>query len=611
MAKSSHAYYSAVTHVKLNTAMIIHSFIIFLLVYSFLMVGFIYFFYPIDAKMISLYFISAYHELDINFNNAMVNCENGVRYFGKIYLKVFLINSYLWIFYPVILYSIKRLKDTSNFIRGIELEDVNTIVKKIGEDPTRIPIGKTLKMPIANEVRGTFVGGRPGVGKTNFFNQAISAVREEKALIYDTKMDYIAKFFDEDRDLIANPFDQRCIRWTVLNEAKSIMDLMALAKSIIPEAPPKSQAIWYDAPRDILYGIFLYCYVNNKKSNANVWQVLNYEHKKLLNTLKFIPGAEAAVAALQTPKETLGGILLQLMTFAKIFEYLQFIDGEFSIRVWVESDEKNFLFLPNYADAKVALAPFFSLVVQTVGRAILSLHDDINRRIYIWLDEFGTIQKMDMLIDLLTQSRSKGGAIFLGTQEIVRLDNIYGKELREAMLNACGNSLTFAMEDKTDTDLFSQKLGQVEVWEQQENISLGESNDRVNVNQQRKIHQVVLPTEIMQLKDLTGYLKLSNYGLTFVEFNYLKLPDIAKTMIMNDYYLLESRRKKTLQELKADNLNTDDDSNFSAHEGENAYNEDHGEVEESEADNDCSDGIDEVSYRTIPEKSKKSIIGDV
>jgi len=277
----------------------------------------------------------------------------------------------------------------------------------------------------------------------------------------------------------------------------------------------------------------------------------------------------------------------------------------------LESDEKNFLFLPNYADAKVALAPFFSLVVQTVGRAILSLHDDINRRIYIWLDEFGTIQKMDMLIDLLTQSRSKGGAIFLGTQEIVRLDNIYGKELREAMLNACGNSLTFAMEDKTDTDLFSQKLGQVEVWEQQENISLGESNDRVNVNQQRKIHQVVLPTEIMQLKDLTGYLKLSNYGLTFVEFNYLKLPDIAKTMIMNDYYLLESRRKKTLQELKADNLNTDDDSNFSAHEGENAYNEDHGEVEESEADNDCSDGIDEVSYRTIPEKSKKSIIGDV
>lgn len=590
MAKSSHAYYSALNNVKLNAAMIFHSFIIYFLLYSLAMVGFIYLFYPADGHYINLYFISAYHELELNFNNAIANGQNGLRYFWKIYHRVYLINCWLWIFYPAILFFIKKSKDKSNFIRGIELEPVENIIKRIGNERTRIPIGK-LKLPVALENRGFFVGGRPGVGKTNFFNQAILATREEKALLYDTKMDYIAKFFDEDRDLIANPFDKRCIRWTVLNDANSLMDLMAIAKSIIPEAPPKTQAIWYDAPRDILYGIFLYCYINNKKTNADVWRVLNFEHKKLLKTLKFVQGAEAAIAALQTPKETLGGILLQLMSFAKIFEYLQFVDGTFSIRAWVRSDEKNFLFLPNYADAKVALAPFFSLVVQTVGRAVLSLPDDINRRIFFWLDEFGTIQKMDMLIDLLTQSRSKGGAIILGTQEISRLDSIYGKELREAILNACGNSLTFAMEDKTDTDLFSQKLGQIEVWEQQENISLGKSNDRVNVNQQRKIHQVVLPTEIMQLKDLTGYLKLSNYGLTFIEFEYLKIPDKAETMIMSDYYSLDYRRKK---------LGVVDHSTYNPYDVQNDGDEEIAEEYSFTDEENLADGM--TFARTIPSK---------
>lgn len=558
MAKTSHSYYSAVNHVKLTFGVFIHSFIIFFLVYSLAVVGLIYLFYPTDAHRLNLYFIYAYNDFWTDqYGSMMTNLENGIFWFWKVYRRVFLINLYLWLLLPAIIYSLKYFKGKSNFIRGTELQDINTIKSKIGSEPTRLPIGK-LKLPIANETRHFFVGGRPGVGKTNLFNSWISEIAKDKqkAIIYDSKMDYIVKFYDSETDLIANPFDKRCIRWTVLNDATTIMDLLAIAQSIIPSAPEGSEPVWYDAPRDILFGIFLYCYINNKKTNKDIWETINFDTTKLLNIMKFTPGAEVAVKALDSHKETLGSIMLMLMKYAKIFDFLQHLDGDFSIRDWVRSDQKNFIFLPNYADSKIAIQPFFSLFVETVGRAILALEEDKDRRIYLFLDEFGTIQKMEMIVDLLTQSRSKGGAIFLGTQEVVRIDSIYGEKLREAILNACNNSIVFAMGDTTDANIFSEKLGKVEFWEQQENLSLGQSTDRVNVSQQKRLEIVVLPSEIMKLEDLTAYVSLANYGLTFVEFEYKSLPDNAEGFIMHDYYSLDNRQVKPLHEAPAAEDNT-------------------------------------------------------
>ncbi len=68
-----------------------------------------------------------------------------------------------------------------------------------------------------------------------------------------------------------------------------------------------------------------------------------------------------------------------------------------------------------------------SLFIDFMGRKLLSLDDDENRSIYFILDEFGTLQKMPTIVDILTQARSKGGRVFLGTQDFSKIDEIYGK----------------------------------------------------------------------------------------------------------------------------------------------------------------------------------------
>lgn len=113
---------------------------------------------------------------------------------------------------------------------------------------------------------------------------------------------------------------------------------------------------------------------------------------------------------------------------------------------------------------------------------------------------------MDIIIDLLTQSRSKGCSISFGIQDIGQIDKKYTPKGRESIVNACGNTLTFAVEDETTSKFLSEKLGSVEYWENQESTSIGD-NDRVNVSRVKRKEHIVLPSEIQALKDLTAYLK--------------------------------------------------------------------------------------------------------
>lgn len=546
MDRNAHTYYNIMANVKLSFSMVIHSLLLFTFIYTLIVVALIFGVYTQQRHELLLYYSYALQSYEANnYNLLLQNINNGMYYFWSVFKKVFIINLYLWIFYPLILIFMKKRKENSNYIRGAILEDAEEINKKIGNEETNLPIG-SINLPIKEEVKHFFIGGRPGTGKTNMFNQWLAKIKanKKKAIIYDNKGDFIPKFYDPTTDHILNPLDTRCVRWTIFNDVTSTMDLVAVANSIIPSAPKGTAPIWYDAPRDILYGILLYCYVNNKRTNKDVWELLKTEPSKLYKMFKFCEGAERAAKVFESAEETLASILMMLMQYAKIFELLQHIDGDFSVREWIKSDETNFFFISNYADIKDTMKPIISLFVETAGRAILSLPDDITRRIYIFLDEFGTIQRMDTIVDLLTLSRSKGGAIFIGIQDIGRIDSIYGKELRESIINACGNNLIFAVEDTSTAEFFSKKLGAVEYWEDQQNLSMGDANNRVSVSKVKRKEDIVLPSEIQALKDLTAYLKLANYGITYTEFQYKSIPSNEEAFKLNEIFLLDKKSIK-------------------------------------------------------------------
>jgi type IV secretory pathway TraG/TraD family ATPase VirD4 len=429
----------------------------------------------------------------------------------------------------------------NSYIRGAKLLEAGEFRRCIKETVS-LPLGREIKMPYSAEIKHTFILGRPGTGKTNAINQMLSVVkkRNNKAIIYDYKGDFLPKFYDENTDLIYNVLDKRGLGWNIFNDIESMMDLEAIANSIIPSAPKNTDPTWYNVPRDILRGILLYCHVNNRRTNRDVWEILKLGAGEIGRLLRNTPGAERAGIQLgeDSTNETTNSLMMMLMQYAKIFDFLQYTDGDFSVKKWVQSENNNFIFITNYANVKDALKPAISLFIETVGRSLLSEPDDIDRRLFMFIDEFGTLQKLDTIVDLLTASRSKGGAIFLGIQDIGRIDSIYGKEARESIINACGNNLIFAVEDFSTAEFASKKLGHTEYYEHQQSQSYGDNSERINVNQHKRHEFLVLASEIQALKDLTAYLKVANVGITFTEYNYKNFENLNEAFIMREQFKL-------------------------------------------------------------------------
>ena len=127
--------------------------------------------------------------------------------------------------------------------------------------------------------------------------------------------------------------------------------------------------------------------------------------------------------------KTANNILAVLSNYTKPIKYLIGTEGKFSIKEWVndtESDRK-VIFLSNYAMIQETIRPFLTLFADFSIKSLLSLDDDLNRRLFFILDEFGELGKIGTIVPLLTGSRSKGGASFILIQDTARINSIYGK----------------------------------------------------------------------------------------------------------------------------------------------------------------------------------------
>lgn len=224
------------------------------------------------------------------------------------------------------------------------------------------------------------------------------------------------------------------------------------------------------------------------------------------------------------------------------FEFMASADGDFSVKKWLENERPGFIFVTNYSDIKDTLKPILSLFIDLLGRKLLSLRDDYKRRIFFMLDEFGTLQRLSTIVELLTLSRSKGGSCWIGIQDIGQLDKIYTEKLRQAIVNACSGNLIFAVSDPVTARFLADKIGEIEYAETEEtHHSMGTENKRdgISLMRRKRTEKLVLPSDIENLKDLECFLKLPNYDLTKIKLEYKRFEDIHEPFIIRQDLKLE------------------------------------------------------------------------
>ncbi len=336
-------------------------------------------------------------------------------------------------------------------------------------------------------------------------------IREEKALIHDFKGDFVDKFYNPLEDLIFNPLEGD-IKWSIFNDVKNEFDINFIAASIIPDPTTREDPFWKNAARDVLIAILKYCYTNNLTKNKNIFEILNKNNEEIAELLEkngfgyvvdYIKGKDSKQAQ---------SVMATLKQHTKFLEILE--DGDFSIKYYIKKG-KGFIFLQNTAAVKDAISPALTLFLDIFAKNVLSLKDNLNRRIFFILDEFGMLNRLNSIVDLLTNGRTKGASVWLAVQDVGQINNLYGDNLRQTIMNACNNYFCFRVNDYKTAELLSKKFGEAKIKNIDETVNhntfdnLNVQNAGINRRISEKIEKLILPSEIQNLNEREFFVNLA------------------------------------------------------------------------------------------------------
>lgn len=499
---------------------------------------------PVDDHFIS------YRAFDIYENPIVQDVARAeLSRLGWNFLQVFIA---IFLLYPFI---IKKFKNKSieqsnkQYIRGARLDSKAEFFKqaKENEDKLDLPLG-SVNQPRNAEPKHLIAIGSPGSGKTVAFSGILERLieRKEKGIIYDNKGDYLSKFYDPNRgDMIFNPLDPRSLNWNIFDEIQYSTDAQTIAQSLIPPPITQSEPFWQNGARSVFTGILHTLYTKGKRSNADIWDMVIADGKKICKDIAETEEGKAGRKFIENPESNQAlGILAVLMEHTQCFQYMSKMGEGFSIRNWLNNDnQKGFIFITNYSDIQDTLRPILSLFIDLLARRLTSLKDDYYRRIFFKLDEFPTLQRMMAVVDLITLARSKGGCCYIGAQDYGQLDRLYTPNTRQTIMSGCGSHLYFNVSDQA-AKIASDNIGQTEYIEFLKSSTIGNKYNPENLTPNKKKEPLFLPSDISNLKDLNGILKIRNYNFVKTKFTYKKFPEKHDPFRLRNDLLMENILKE-------------------------------------------------------------------
>jgi len=458
-----------------------------------------------------------------------------------ILLKAFSIKSLLVYagYIPIKIFFRRKAREHTkdDYKRGAKILRPAELNKQTKNERRYFEFGEA-KMPVSTEIKHTFVIGRTGAGKTLLTNNVVEKIRQRgnKAIIYDYKGDYVSRFYNPETDLLFNPLDSRSVNWNIFSDMHTPMDISSMVASLIPDMQRSSQPFFNLAARDVLSGVISHLFQTNQKNYSALWATLTKSPEELSVLLKTTKGGTAGAVHISDPsnKQT-GSVLSTMHLYTKIFEYFKDSDALFSIEEWVRNGS-GILFISNYDKLKETLKPVLTMFIDTLATNLLSLPDDEQRRMFFVLDEFGTLQKMQRIVELLALSHSKGGSVYLGIQDVGQLDSIYGRELRNSIVNACGTNALFGVNDPDTADFLSRKIGEAEYKSANKGYTVEASEIRtaVSLGKQSSKEALFLPSELMQFPDLNCYVKFPNYSGCVTTLKRKSYPAYQDSFVMRE-----------------------------------------------------------------------------
>ena len=432
-------------------------------------------------------------------------------------------------------------------LRGAELVSARELRRRVQLPHARLlealPGGRRLRpysiagipYPERTETQHTIVSGTTGSGKTVLIADLVSQIRArgERCVIYDKMGSYTRSFFDPARDVLMNPLDARAPRWSPFLEARNPRDFDMMAAALIPQQKDTVDPFWVTAARQLFSngaGVFW------KKGVTENKVLVDHLLKTDLTALaKAMEGTVAqSIVDPENPKTALS-VRAMLTAHLGALEFLPDEGKPFSIRDWIGKEDKDgFLFLTSRGDQHASLRGLISTWLEIAVNAMVTLAQDDGRRIWVILDELPTLHQVPSLQPGLAESRQFGGCFVLGVQVAAALRDLYGRNGAETISGLCGTRVVLAAPDRDTAQWSADSLGRSEVEEVTEGYSYGANTirDGVSLTPRRELRALALPSEIMRLPNLEGYLKFPGpFPVATIRLKYVARPAAAERFV--------------------------------------------------------------------------------
>jgi len=424
-------------------------------------------------------------------------------------------------------------------LQGSKILEEEQLIKLQRKDKIQgAPIGhRGAKFSEIFETQHCFISGASGTGKTilmrRLYTYYINNNRYvgSKFLIHDVKGDYVQKFYNPQSDYIFNLNDSRTFNLNLFNYINTTAELKSIVASIIPQSSKEKDPIWTNSARSILEGIMLYCIKTNQKTNKTVQDLIKLDPETLATKLAKIEGTEDAVTFLSTGSEgQIGNIYSNFKSRVTYFTSLPAdIDTkeELDLKKWLtDTNNTSTIFLLNDVKNKDLNAIRISVFLNIVIKELLTLTESKERKIFFMLDEFGSLQKMRSIVDLLALGRSFGARVFIGIQEIQRLYAVYGKELTSTIVNNTSSKIVLRANEAETAEYCAKLIGEVK--KKETNLTnttgadLNSNREGASFANVTKIEKTLLASDLMHLENNTYIYKNGSYPWSKIETKFIK-----------------------------------------------------------------------------------------
>jgi len=376
-------------------------------------------------------------------------------------------------------------------------------------------------IPVQDETKHFKLIGTTGTGKSTAIREILQTAlaRGDRAVIADPDAGYQRHFYDASRgDVILNPFDQRSVKWDLFAEIKNDYDVDQLALSLIPdhEGPDRS---WRGYARTFFASVTQQAHGAGTSDVGELYRLLVVADAAELRSL--VRGTPAQPFLDEHNSRMFDSIRSVTSAAVGALAYIaRQTSRGFSVRQWVDEKAPGVLFVPYKAGEIAALRSTISGWMRLAIFEAMNHEQEVEestgaQRLWFVVDELDALGQIDGLKDALARLRKFGGRCILGFQSVAQVSGTYGHGDAHTIVENCGNTLILrcsASEGGGTARFASQLIGEREV--QRTSVSRSRRATELLGSTTRSEHlsieSAVLPSQIEQLQDLTGYLKFAS-----------------------------------------------------------------------------------------------------